>query len=111
MVPESVRRRINIQKRPVTQNARTINNTRYYPVGSSAVLEKRISNLERRLGFLTDALLGLISACFAAVGAVYAAGGVYFEETFGAAILAFFIAMWMSNFLFPKVTRWCLERS
>ena len=54
-------------------------------------------------------MLGMISACFAIAGAAYAGGGFYWEETMAAAVLAFLIAMWLSNFLFPNATRWCLK--
>jgi len=52
-------------------------------------LEKRISNLERLVGLLTDMLLGLISACFAIVGAAFAGGGFHWQETISAAVVAF----------------------
>jgi uncharacterized membrane protein YeaQ/YmgE (transglycosylase-associated protein family) len=109
MVPDSVRRRIDVPKRLVVRNARTISDTRYQAVRSSPDLEKRISNLERLVGFLTDMLLGLTSACFAIAGAAYFGGGLHLEQTIAVAVLAALIAMWVANFLFPKMKRWGFE--
>ena len=75
MVPDSLRRRLDVSKRAAVRHARTIRDPRSEAVRSSADLEKRISNLERLVGLLTDMLLGLISACFAIVGAAFAGGG------------------------------------
>ena len=72
MVPDNLRRRIEVPKRLFIRNARTIRDTRYEAVRRSDDLEKRINKLERLVGFLTDVLLGLISACFAMAGAAYA---------------------------------------
>jgi hypothetical protein len=108
MVPDSVRRRVDFPKRLVVR-ARTIRDSRHETVRRSADLEKRMGNLERLVAFLTNMVLGLVSACFAIAGAVCVAGGFYWEESISSAVLAFFIAMWLSDFLFPKARRWCLE--
>ena len=107
MVPDSLRR--PIPRRPIVQYARITRNTRYEAIRQATRLERRISDIERLVGFLADMMLGLISACFAIAGAAYAGGGFYWEETMAAAVLAFLIAMWLSNFLFPNATRWCLK--
>ena len=109
MVPDGLRRRIETPRRPIVRHARIISNTRYEAVRQAPRLEKRISDIERLIEFLADVMLGLISAFFAIAGAAYAGGGFYWEETMAAAVLAFLIAMWLSNFLFPNATRWCLK--
>ena len=108
IVPDSLRRRLDVSKRAAARHARTIRDPRSEAVRSSADLEKRISNLERLVGLLTDMLLGLISACFAIVGAAFAGGGFHWHETISAAVVAFLIATWISNFLFPNAARRCL---
>jgi hypothetical protein len=60
MVPDSMRRRIAVPKRLVVQSTRTVRDTRYQTVRNSADLEKRVSDIERLVGFLTDMMFGLI---------------------------------------------------
>ncbi|MGA7001791.1 MAG: hypothetical protein WBZ28_07580 [Pseudolabrys sp.] len=108
MVPDNVRRRIPIQKRLVVQNTRTVRDTRYQAVRNSADLEKRVSDLERLFGFLTDTMLGLLSAFFAIVGAAFADGDANWQDVICAGVLAFLISMWIANFVFPNTVRWCL---
>jgi len=69
MVPDSLRRRIEIPRNPIVQHARVVRNARYEAVRQATRLERRISNIERLVGLLTDMMLGLISAFFAIVGA------------------------------------------
>ena len=107
MVPDSLRRRI--PRRPIVQHARIIRNTRYEAVRQATRLERRISDIERLVGFLADMMLGLISAFFAIVGAAFADSNASWQDTMCAGVLAFLISMWISNFLFPKATRWCLR--
>jgi hypothetical protein len=107
-VPDSVRRRIAVPKRLVVQNTRTIRDTRYQAVRNSADLEKRVSDLERLFGFVTDMMFGLISAFFAIVGAAFADGNASWQDTICAGVLAFLISMWIANFVFPNAMRWCL---
>ena len=109
MVPDSLRRRLDAPKRVVVRHARTIRDARYDAVRKSADLEKRISNLERLVGLLTDMLLGLISACFAIAGTAFAGGGFYWQEAITAAVVAFLVATWISNSLFPNAARRCLD--
>jgi hypothetical protein len=106
MVADSVRRRIDASKRlGVVSYGRTIRPTHHDEGRRSADVEKRLKTLERRFEFIADLLLGLVSACFAIIGAAYASGGFHRDETIGAAVIAFLVAMWMTNFLFPNMTR------
>jgi hypothetical protein len=109
MVPNSSRRRIEIPRRPIVQPARITRNTRYEAVRQATRLERRIGDIERLVGFLADMMLGLISAFFAIVGAAFADSNASWQDTICAGVLAFLISMWISNFLFPKATRWCLR--
>lgn len=106
MVPESLRRRI--PRRPIVQHARIIRHTRYEAVRQVTRLERRISNIERLVGLLTDMMLGLISAFFAIVGAAFVDGNATWQDTIYAGVLAFLISMWISYFVFPNAMRWCL---
>jgi hypothetical protein len=107
MVPDSLRRRI--PRRPIVQHARIIRNTRYEAVRQATRRERRISDIERLVGFLADMMLGLISAFFAIVVVAFADSDVSWQETVCAGVLAFLISMWMANFLFSNATRWCLK--
>ena len=109
MVPDSLRRRIEIPRRPIVQHARIARNTRYEAVRQAARLERRISDIERLIGFLTDMMLGLISAFFAIVAVAFADSDVSWQNTICAGVLAFLISMWIADFLFPNATRWCLK--
>jgi membrane protein YdbS with pleckstrin-like domain len=77
-----------------------IRNTRYEDVRQATRLERRISDIERLVGFLVDMMLGLISAFFAIVGAAFIDGGANWKHTICAGVLAFLISMWVTNFLF-----------
>jgi hypothetical protein len=109
MVPDSLRRRIEIPRRPIVQHARITRNTRYEADRQAARLERRISDIERLVGFLTDMMFGLISAFFAIGVAIFADSDASLQDTTCAGVLAFLISMWIANFLFPKRTRWCLR--
>ena len=109
MVPDSLRRRIRIPRRPVVQHARVIRTTRYEAVRQTIHLERRISDIERLVGFLTDMMFGLISAFFAVVAVAFADSDASWQGTTCAGVLAFLISMWIANFLFPNATRWCLK--
>jgi len=109
MVPDSLRRRVEIPRRPIVQHARIIRNARYDAIRQATRLERRISDIERLVGFLADMMLGLISAFFAVVGAAFIDGGANWKHTMCAGVLAFLISMWITNFLFPNATRWCLK--
>jgi uncharacterized membrane protein YeaQ/YmgE (transglycosylase-associated protein family) len=108
MVPDSLRRRIEIPRSPIVQHARVVRNARYEAVRQATRLERRISDIERFVGFLTDMMLGLISAFFAIVGAPFVDGDANWQDTICAGVLAFLISIWITNFLFPNATRWCL---
>ena len=108
MVPDSLRRRVETPRRPLVGHARVIRNTREV-VQQATRLERRISDIERRVGFLTDIMLGLISAFFAIVGASFVDGEANWQDTTCAGVLAFLIAMWIANFVFPNAVRWCLK--
>jgi hypothetical protein len=100
MVPDSLRRRVEIPRRPIVQRTMIIRNTRYEDVRQATRLERRISDIERLVGFLVDMMLGLISAFFAIVGAAFIDGGANWKHTICAGVLAFLISMWVTNFLF-----------
>ena len=102
MVTDNLRRRINVSKREiVTYHPRAIRNVRYEAiVRISKDLERRVVKVERFIGWLQDALLGLISAAFA-VGAVVYFGGIHsWNEAIASAILSFLITTWMASFFF-----------
>jgi hypothetical protein len=109
MVPDSLRRRIEIPRRPIVQHARITRNIRYEAARQAIRLERRISDIERVVGFLTDMMFGLISAFFAIVGAAFADGNASWQDTICAGVLAFLISMWMANFFFSNARRWCLK--
>jgi hypothetical protein len=107
MVTDSLRRRIEIPRRPIVQHARITRNARYEAVRHSR-LERRISDVERVVGFLTDMMLGLISAFFAIVAVAFADSDVSWQDAACAGVLAFLVSMWMANFLFSNAKRWCM---
>lgn len=109
MVPDSLRRRIEIPRKPIVQHAKIIRNARYEAIRQTTHLERRISDIERLVGFLIDMMLGLISAFFAIVAVAFAGRDVSWQDTICAGVLAFLISMWMANFLFSNATRWCLK--
>jgi hypothetical protein len=88
MVPDSLRRRVEIPRRPIVQHARIIRNARYDAIHQATRLERRISDIERLVGFLADMMLGLISAFFAVVGAAFIDGGANWKHTMCAGVLA-----------------------
>ena len=110
MVPDSLRRRIadtaktNCSARQDHQN----HSLRSSPP-LAIRLEKRISDIQRIVGFLTDMMFGLISAFFAIVAVAFADSDASWQDTTCAGVLAFLISMWIANFLFPNATRWCLK--
>ena len=108
MVPDSLRRRVEIPRRPIFQHARVNRNTRHEAVHQATRLERRISDIERVVGFLTDMMFGLISAFFAIVAVAFADSDASWQDTVCAGVLAFLISMWIANFLFPSATRRCL---
>ena len=109
MGPDSLRRRIEIPRRPIVQHARIIRNARYEAVRQATRLERRISHIERLVGLLADMMFGLISAFFAIVGAAFADSNATWHDTICAGVLAFLISMWIANFVFPNAKRWCLK--
>jgi hypothetical protein len=109
MVRDSLRRRIEIPRRPIVQHARVIRNARHEAVRQVTRLERRISDIERLVGFLTGMMFGLISAFFAILGVAFADGDASWQNTTCAGVLAFLISMWIANFRFPNATRWCLK--
>ena len=109
MVPDSSRRRIEIPRRPIVQHARVIRNARHEAVRQVTRLERRVSDIERLVGFLTDTMFGLVSAFFAVIAVAFADSDASWEGTICAGVLAFLISMWIANFLFPNATRWCLK--
>ena len=105
MVTDSLRRRVEVSNRQVVRQAGTIRDARYVVARRWAELEKRMSNIERVLRFLTDTMLGLISAFLAIAGAALAGGSSNWHDVIGAGVLAFLIAMLIANFVFPSATR------
>src|SRR5262249_39548552 len=102
MVTDNLRRRINISKREiVTYHPRAVRNVRYEAiVRFSTDLERRVVRVEKFIGWLQDALLGLISAIFA-VGAVVYVGGIHsWTEAIASGTLAFLITTWIASFFF-----------
>jgi len=109
MVPDSLRRRIEIPRRPIIHYPR-VNRYAHYEATRQAIrLERRISDIERLVGFLTDMMFGLISAFFAVVVVAFADSDVSWQNTICTGVLAFLISMWIANFLFPDATRWSLK--
>ena len=105
MVTDNLRRRTDVSTRTaVTRNERSIRRDHHEDHRRSVALERRLSNLERRTKFTTDAMLGLVSAFFAGIGTVYA-GGFDPDTMIGASIIAFLVTTWIANFLFPDMTR------
>jgi hypothetical protein len=109
MATESLRRRLEIPRRPIVQHARINRNARYEAIRQATRLERRISDIERLVGFLTDMMFGLISAFFAIVAIAFADSDASWQNTICAGVLAFLISMWIADFLFPNATRWCLK--
>ena len=109
MVPDSLRRRIQVPRRPIVQHARIIRTTRYEAVRQAVRLERRISDIERLVGFLTDMMFGLMSAFFAVIAVAFADSDASWPNTTCAGVLAFLISMWIADFLFPNATRWGLK--
>jgi hypothetical protein len=108
MVPDSLRRRIQVPRRPIVQHARIIRTIRYEAAVRQAIrLERRISDIERLVGFLTDMMFGLMSAFFAVFAVAFADSDASWPNTTCAGVLAFLISMWIADFLFPNATRWC----
>ena len=109
MVTDNLRRRIDVSKHifPV-RNERAFRRNFHDDYRRTVTLEKSIGNLERRMEFMTDAMLGVVSAFFAVLGTLYA-GGFDPDKMIAAALIAFLVATWTSNFLFPSMTRWCLK--
>ena len=107
MVPDCLRRRIQVPRRPVVQHARVIRTTRYEAVRQTIHLERRISDIERLVGFLTDMMFGLMSAFFAVIAVAFADSDASWPNTTCAGVLAFLISMGIADFLFPNAARWC----
>ena len=78
------------------------------PSATRLIWKNEFSDLERLFGFLTDTMLGLLSAFFAIVGAAFADGDANWQDVICAGVLAFLISMWIANFVFPNTVRWCL---
>jgi len=101
MVADNLRRRINISKSGmVLHQRRTIRSPRYESVRMPADLERRLVELERFIGWLKDALLGLFSSGCAVATVVYIEGSVYWQEAVASGVLAFLITTWIANFFF-----------
>ncbi|HEX3341642.1 MAG TPA: hypothetical protein VHT68_21005 [Pseudolabrys sp.] len=97
---------MDISKRlSVVGHGRAIRRPHYEDGRQLADLERRIQIIEWRFELIADLLLGLVSAGFAIIGAAYASGGFYRDQMIAAAVIAFFVAMWMTNSLFPNITR------
>jgi hypothetical protein len=102
MVTDSLESRIGLSEQLVYRHGRAIRDNRYEAAQRLADLEKQIKGLKRLVGFLTELLLGLISACFAIAATAYVVGAFYWEEAIGSAVLAFSMAMWIANFAFRR---------
>jgi len=105
MITDSLENRIDLSEQLVYRHGKLIRDTRYEAAHRLADLEKQISSLKRLVGFLTELLLGLISACLAVAATAYVSGAFYWGEAIGSAVLAFFVAMWIANFVFRTATR------
>jgi hypothetical protein len=102
MVTDSLESRIDLSEQLVHRHGKLIRDTRYEAAHRLADLEKQISRLKRLVGFLTELLLGLISACLAFAATAFVGGAFSWGEAVGSAVLAFFIAMWIANFVFRR---------
>jgi len=105
MTTDSLESRIDLSEQLVYRHGKLIRDTRNEAAYRLADLEKEVSRLKRLVGFLTELLLGLISACLAVAATAYIGGGFYWGEAIGSAVLAFFIAMWIANFVFRTAAR------
>jgi len=105
MVTDSLERRINLSEQLVYRHGRAIRDNRHEAAHRLADLEKQVRGLKRLVGFLTELLLGLISACFAVAATAYVSDAFYWEEAVGAAVLAFSMAMWIANLIFRRAAR------
>ena len=71
---------------------------RYMAARISADLEKRITDLERLVSWLTGLLIDLVAVGLGIAGALFVAGDYYRLS-----------AMLATNFIFRKVASWCLD--
>jgi len=85
---------------------RAVADVRYEAAQKSHDLEVRLRGLERLVGWLTETVIGLISA-----GAGIAAVAYWYDLQWqnGSALLVFLGVMLGTNFIFRKVAGWCLE--
>ena len=74
------------------------------------VLEKRIADLERLVGWITGLLIDLVAVGLGIAGAIFVAGDYYrFSAVDGPVVLAFVVTVLAANFIFRKVATWCLD--
>ena len=75
------------------------------------VLEKRIDDLERLVGWLAGLLIDLVAVgCLGIAGAIFVAGDYYrLSAVDGSVVLAFVVTVLAANFIFRKVATWCLD--
>jgi hypothetical protein len=83
---------------------------RYMAARISADLEKRITDLERLVSWLTGLLIDLVAVGLGIAGALFVAGDYYrLSAVDGPVFLAFVVTMLATNFIFRKVASWCLD--
>ena len=76
----------------------------------STDLEKRITDLERLVSWLTGLLIDLVAVGLGIAGALFVAGDYYrLSAVDGPVFLAFVVTMLATNFIFRKVASWCLD--
>ena len=74
------------------------------------VLEKRIANLERLVGWITGLLIDLVAVGLGIAGAIFVAGDYYrLSAVDGPVVLAFVVTLLAANFIFRKVATGCLD--
>ncbi|MFZ1191729.1 MAG: hypothetical protein WAO16_22570 [Pseudolabrys sp.] len=74
------------------------------------VLEKRIDDLERLVGWLAGLLIDLVAVGLGIAGAIFVAGDYYrLSAVDGPVVLAFVVTVLAANFIFRKVATWCLD--
>ena len=74
------------------------------------VLEKRIADLERLVGWITGLLIDLVAVGLGIAGAIFVAGDYYhLSAVDGPVVLAFVVTLLAANFIFRKVATWCLD--
>ena len=74
------------------------------------VLEKRIADLERLVGWLTGLLIDFVAVVIGIGAAIFVAYDYYrLSAVDGSVVFAFLVAMLSVNFICRKVASWCFD--